>query len=167
MLLTQAQSVMLLIRFIMAFFLYPPARHLRLFPDQHFDFIYSHITLQHIEPKLSARYIREFVRVLAPGGVLIFQLPFERIAAPGDQDRTGALRRALRSLAGAALLDLYRRVRLRARMVSGRVAFDCYEIRREEVLEILRGAGARIVDLVEDHSGGPAVRSLRYCATKP
>jgi ubiquinone/menaquinone biosynthesis C-methylase UbiE len=50
---------------------------LHVFPDQHFDFIYSNITLQHMPPRYSRRYIAEFMRVLAPGGALLFQLPSE------------------------------------------------------------------------------------------
>lgn len=48
---------------------------LSIFPDNHFDFIYSIWTLQHMPPELSFIYIREFVRTLAPGGVAVFQLP--------------------------------------------------------------------------------------------
>ena len=35
---------------------------LALFPDEHFDFVYSSITLQHMEPWLMRGYLREFVR---------------------------------------------------------------------------------------------------------
>lgn len=48
------------------------------FPDGTFTFIYSTLVLQHMEPQFSKGYIREFVRVLAPGGVLAFQLPAGR-----------------------------------------------------------------------------------------
>jgi SAM-dependent methyltransferase len=51
---------------------------LALFRDSAFDFIYSAVTLQHIPPDYSRRYIREFVRVLAPDGLLVFQLPSHR-----------------------------------------------------------------------------------------
>ena len=47
------------------------------FPDASFDFIYSSLVLQHIEPTYSKKYIREFLRLLAPGGILVFQLPAE------------------------------------------------------------------------------------------
>jgi SAM-dependent methyltransferase len=48
------------------------------FEADRFDFIYSDIVLQHIPPDSSRRYIAEFLRVLAPGGVLVFQLPSHR-----------------------------------------------------------------------------------------
>lgn len=40
-----------------------------------FDFIYSNIVLQHIAPEQSLAYVREFFRLAAPGGVVVFQLP--------------------------------------------------------------------------------------------
>ena len=43
--------------------------------DGSFDFIYSIITLQHMEPLYARRYIAEFVRIAAPGGVILFQIP--------------------------------------------------------------------------------------------
>jgi SAM-dependent methyltransferase len=50
---------------------------LSLFEDNTFDFIYSNIVLQHMKPKYSKRYIKEFLRILAPEGVLVFQIPSE------------------------------------------------------------------------------------------
>jgi SAM-dependent methyltransferase len=44
------------------------------FPSRSFDFIYSDIVLQHLSPELSERFIQEFVRLLAPHGILVFQL---------------------------------------------------------------------------------------------
>jgi SAM-dependent methyltransferase len=50
---------------------------LQLFDANTFDFIYSMIVLQHIEPKYIIRYIEEFIRVLKPGGIAVFQIPSE------------------------------------------------------------------------------------------
>ena len=44
-----------------------------------FDFVYSNIVLQHVEPRFTRRYLAEFVRVLRPGGLLVFQLPAELV----------------------------------------------------------------------------------------
>ena len=40
-----------------------------------FDFIYSHITLQHIAPRFTKIYLKQFLRLLKPQGLLYFQLP--------------------------------------------------------------------------------------------
>lgn len=51
---------------------------LRLFPDDSFDFVYSARVLQHQRSRETAKYyIREFVRVAKPGGVVVFQMPFK------------------------------------------------------------------------------------------
>ena len=39
------------------------------------DLVYSYIVLQHIKPRFAKRYIQEFIRVLSPGGVAVFQIP--------------------------------------------------------------------------------------------
>jgi SAM-dependent methyltransferase len=43
--------------------------------DSEYDLVYSVITLQHMPPDLQQAYISEFVRVLRPGGLAVFQLP--------------------------------------------------------------------------------------------
>src|SRR6185436_21122089 len=48
---------------------------LRGVPDGAFDVVYCRLVLQHIRPVLVRRYIPELIRVVAPGGVLMFQLP--------------------------------------------------------------------------------------------
>lgn len=52
-----------------------PTSDLRLFPDDHFDLIYSVISLQHIPSPLISGYLREFARICRPGGLIFFQLP--------------------------------------------------------------------------------------------
>jgi len=46
--------------------------------DDEIDFVMSFITLQHMQPTLAVGYLREFLRVLRPGGLLFFQLPSHR-----------------------------------------------------------------------------------------
>ena len=51
---------------------------LKVFRDDFFDFIYSNIVLQHQPTKEAARcYIREFVRLMKPGGMAVFQIPYK------------------------------------------------------------------------------------------
>jgi SAM-dependent methyltransferase len=66
-----------------------PREDLSLFADDQFDFIYSAIVLQHIRPDLAKRYVAEFIRVLKPGGLLLFQQPSHYSAVPvGDDYQT-------------------------------------------------------------------------------
>jgi len=48
---------------------------LRLFSDGGFDFVYCPIVLQHVPARAIERYVAELVRVLRPGGLLVFELP--------------------------------------------------------------------------------------------
>ena len=56
------------------------APDLALFEDGTFTFVYSTIVLQHMEPRFAKVYMREFLRVLAPGGLAVFQVPSRRAA---------------------------------------------------------------------------------------
>jgi SAM-dependent methyltransferase len=66
------------------------AQDLALFADESFDFVYSTLVLQHMEPRYSTHYMRELARVLAPGGLLVFQVPSQRSTqeAPADARST-------------------------------------------------------------------------------
>jgi SAM-dependent methyltransferase len=66
------------------------ADNLSVFADGSFDFVYSSITLQHMEPQYSRRYIKEFFRVLRPGGIASFQIPGEPVAVPRKRTRNSA-----------------------------------------------------------------------------
>jgi ubiquinone/menaquinone biosynthesis C-methylase UbiE len=126
--------------------------NLDVFSDDSFRFVYSNVVLQHIRPEYSRSYIQEFVRVLEPGGLLVFQLPAGR-----RRTLSFAL---LRRPAGLA-----RRLinRWRDRMLP-RMEMHCIEV--EEVVSLLEGRGARVLDVVRDEAGGPRWTSFRYCARK-
>jgi SAM-dependent methyltransferase len=51
------------------------ANHLALFESGSFSFVYSNLVLQHMHPRYSIAYMREFVRLLEPGGIALFQAP--------------------------------------------------------------------------------------------
>lgn len=125
---------------------------LELFTDSTFDLVYSVITLQHLEPKDSARYIQEFVRVLAPGGLAVFQLP-DRPAKP--------IRALVKRRLAKGLLQFSR--------VAGylkRPIMVMHGIEREEVLRLLERSGAKVVDVREDQSAGHDWTGYRYCTVR-
>jgi SAM-dependent methyltransferase len=53
------------------------------FESGQFDLICTFLVLQHLEPDYAKSYLREFLRLLTPGGLLVFQLP----AAGDAEDR--------------------------------------------------------------------------------
>jgi SAM-dependent methyltransferase len=52
-----------------------PRDDLRDFQTREFTFVYSDVVLQHLEPELALSYLAELLRVVVPGGLLVFQLP--------------------------------------------------------------------------------------------
>jgi SAM-dependent methyltransferase len=76
---------------------------LAILDSQSFDLVYSNIVLQHMEPELAIGYLREFFRVIRPGGFVVFQIPSHLTDdyLPADNDGTtlpDAVRRASISL---------------------------------------------------------------------
>jgi SAM-dependent methyltransferase len=126
---------------------------LRLFEDASFSFVHSHIVLQHIEPRHTRRYLAEFLRILEPGGVLLFQLPSE--AVPETI-------RGLKRLVPRVVRDRWRRLR-RLREFP---RMEGYGIPRDEVVAFLAASGAKVLRVVPDDSAGPRWHGYRYCVRK-
>jgi ubiquinone/menaquinone biosynthesis C-methylase UbiE len=130
---------------------------LSIFVDESFDFVLSLITLQHMPPAHAERFIVEFLRVLRPSGVSIFQTAGE----PTLQRRSAiaAARRVLRRLVPERLILLYRKLRY------GHL-IDMYGMRPDQVRTLVEGNGGEIVDIVQDTSAGGGWTSFRYCVRK-
>jgi ubiquinone/menaquinone biosynthesis C-methylase UbiE len=141
---------------------------LSLFPDQGFDFIYSNIVLQHMRPVYSTGYIREFCRVLTPGGVAVFQVPsLCKLSVPKSW------KDVVRPLIPSPLLRWYRH-RYRGLpvqqpeqpVVSQPAQMEMYTVPKSQVLKLVKNNGCRLVDAVENTSSGPSYESWRYCMVK-
>ncbi len=129
---------------------------LSLFGDGSFDLVLSLLTLQHIRPDYAQHYIGEFVRVLAPGGLLIFQLPSHRL--PGNN-----LKQVIKGIAPPSLVHLYRKIKLGDLSLP---RMEMHGIQQDRVVRLLQDAGAEIVDVVEDGSASVLWRGYRYCCRK-
>lgn len=55
------------------------------------DLLYTDIVLQHLEPARAIRYVADFMRVLAPGGIAVFQLPSRKRTPQQVPDRPVAM----------------------------------------------------------------------------
>ncbi|MFI5104268.1 MAG: class I SAM-dependent methyltransferase, partial [Terriglobales bacterium] len=121
--------------------------------DDSFGFIYSSIVLQHIAAKYSRRYIAELVRVLKPGGTLVFQLPDTLRAGRVRQWRAKlALRSRLQSLLG--------------RGKPHRMEMHC--IQEADIRKLVRESGARVVDVRLTNSADPRFcGDLKYLEREP
>jgi 2-polyprenyl-3-methyl-5-hydroxy-6-metoxy-1,4-benzoquinol methylase len=112
---------------------------LAIFDDEHFDFVLSEIVLQHMQADYALRYIGELVRVLSPGGLLIFQVPYESVvptSPPEAWDPT-----------------------MEARI-------DMFATPVADVVAAITEAGGRLLRVEETDISGPDWRSYRYAATR-
>jgi SAM-dependent methyltransferase len=143
------------------------SRRLRGFASDSFDLVYSRIVLQHMAPSLARGYVRELVRILAPGGALVFQLP-ERMSV--DQRKLflrapvegSALKRRLpRPLVRAWRAFKYIGIYLRTAR-----DMEMHGIDRDDVVALLESTGARILAINDDHAHGTSAPGFEYYVTK-
>ena len=150
------------------------ADNLRVFPDQEFHFIYSNIVLQHMRPDYAKSYIREFLRVLKPQGVLIFQLPSRNLATPRRVEPSNEAvcnpSPVMESVGIKGFIKRYVPERFWGWYVDLKYGVpevtEAHGIERSEVEEFLRNNGAHIVEVVDDNHAAVTWEGFRYCVTK-
>ncbi len=133
---------------------------LALFETGRFDFIYSALTLQHMQPRYALRYIKEFLRVVKPGGIVMFQMP----AAPKTFDPAGRflVKGFLLSVIPKKVLDLvFRKIKY-----YNRPRMEMYAIPQSRLTRLVKENGATVLDVVADEMAGKYWMSFRYCVRK-
>lgn len=126
------------------------------FDDRRFDLVYSNVVLQHLADRRAVEgYLVEFVRVLRPGGLLVFQLP--------DQL---PLRRRLQLR--PRLYALLRRLRISAKFAY---SLGLHPIRMRGlpeslVVELMTMSGARVVRVASGRLPGTKIVNHVYYVTK-
>jgi SAM-dependent methyltransferase len=131
------------------------ASDLSSFPPDYADLIYSSLVLQHQpDRKKAAALISDMVRVLASGGLLVFQLP---IHMPW-RNRLQLRRRAYRLLRGLGIPHsfLYEKLKLNPiRMIA---------LKEREVEEIVSAARGKVVHIERKQAANdPFVSGIYYC----
>jgi len=132
-----------------------------------FDVVYSRLVLQHLPPTLAAAYVPELIRVLAPGGVLMFQIPepLEALRMFLDAPVTaGTLKQRL----PRSVIRIYRRVKYAYLAVRSWPRMEMYGLPYGKVVEMITKSGAVLLQAVPDQSHGvPEVDGYAYWVTKP
>ena len=120
---------------------------LRIFGGNHFDLIYSNITLQHMEPRYAFRYVKEFLRVLSGDGLLVFHMPSERT--------------------GKNALDyLPRRVSVLLQRLLLGGAMEMHGIEKNILIDFIEGNGGNILRVKPSDSAGSAWETYEYFVGK-
>jgi ubiquinone/menaquinone biosynthesis C-methylase UbiE len=118
---------------------------LRIFSDDCFDMIYATAVLQHIPNSVLIRnYISEFLRILRPGGILVFQLPHS-IPLLYKLGVGSRIYNILRNL-GFNKQFLYEKLRVR----PYRMNF----IPENEVVSFLKAIGGKVLEVKNDSEVG-------------
>jgi len=127
--------------------------------DDSIDLVFSFIALQHVSStEAIVSYLKEFVRVLRPGGLVAFQLPSHISPIKRIQPKRHAYR-------------VLRRVGFSPATLNGRLGLHPMAMRHlplQEVREVLGGAGATVLAAETDppHPDFPGYLSTHYFATK-
>jgi SAM-dependent methyltransferase len=137
------------------------------FPTAAFDVVYSRLVLQHLSPPVVSAYVREFLRVLKPGGALMFQLPGvvavdpeqEYCEAPVDG---GALKRRV----PGPIVRLYRRFKYRVVLGHSLARMEMFGMERAAVESLIAAAGGRLLEVRPDQSHGTPHPGFEYWATR-
>ena len=110
-----------------------------MFEDASFDLVNTRIVLQHLpDREMILGYVAEFLRVLRPGGLLVFQLP-------------SALPLPLRLQPRRNVYLVLRRLGLRPRFLYWRLGLHpnrMVAIPKPDVIAFLESHGARVLDVV-------------------
>lgn len=125
------------------------------FDSDRFDFILSYITLQHNDPEISAQLLSELCRVLASGGLLVFQLPSEP-----DNSWIGMLIRLPRPILNT--LRWFRQLLFG----QGRYIMEMHGIKKERVIDLLENCGMTVLDVSQCSFVGKGWRDFKYIARK-
>lgn len=121
-------------------FLHNTGSDLAAVPSGTVDLVYCCRVLQHMPPQLAHGYIREFLRVAAPGAPVVFQIPAEP---------TGLVGSAMQVLPAAVLNRL-------------RKGMEMHGTDPAAVSRLVADAGGRTVSIEDDASAGPRWKSRLY-----
>jgi SAM-dependent methyltransferase len=127
-----------------------PQGDLALFADGTFDLVVTFLVLQHMPADDALGYVAEFVRVLSPHGIAVFQAPEAHLPPT-------------RLLDGRRLSPRWRNrvVRARASLLR-RPYMEMHMVSPDQVRATVAAAGGEVVEAEPDWSGGDFCRSIRY-----
>ncbi len=129
---------------------------LSIFPEGHFSFVYSDITIQHIPTPAAENYIRDFLRLLTPGGLALFLVPDGPQHVPGSP---------------AARWDRFYREQFRPfyKRIRGKHAVQIHRLAQHRVAQLIAESSGQLL-AVEPHpqwsQKSKRYKPLYYWATK-
>ena len=152
------------------------AEDLAQFESNHFSFVFTAIVLQHIHPEYSKKYLCEFMRILKPGGKLVFQLPVHRIdrspesVTPAPAEAVGGgLKKSLGKIyygLKGSVVEIKARLRSAKRFASGEMDVEMHGLSKEELVDLLAPCGGVLLADQSDDEIANGWRSNWYVFEK-
>jgi SAM-dependent methyltransferase len=139
----------------------PPTYHhnrhpdLRDLDDDTFALVVTFIVLQHMPARDAMAYVREFVRILRPGGIAVFQMPEAHLRPTRLLDSRWLPPRTRNAA-----------VRMKGRLLR-RPYMEMHMVKRRRVVATVEDARGEVVEAAPDAIGGDFCRSIRYVIRKP
>jgi SAM-dependent methyltransferase len=140
---------------------------LRRFPSGHFNLVCTWIVLQHMAPTLIRDYIAELVRVLAAGGLLVFQLPDANVEIEVRSRFIDApvSPTPLKRRVPPWVVRLYRRIKYCWHRRS-RTCMAMHGLSSDQVIALIDHAGGRLLEIQPDASHGTPCAGFSYWVTR-
>lgn len=135
-------------------FLLNESEDLRILETNSFDLVYSSLVLHHVYDSAAKQYIRDFVRLARPDGVVVFQVIDSRLRRSWRAEALRIPKELIRPLVNSV-----------SRRLTGVAAFPKMEMHllpRADVESVVSAAGATITHVEELALGRPNWKSIRY-----
>ncbi|MDQ8180443.1 class I SAM-dependent methyltransferase [Pelagicoccus sp. SDUM812005] len=152
------------------------------FEDNAFDFVLSLIVLQHIPQKVAKNYIREFLRVARPGGVIVFQAISKATGLkestkqkfwadkPLNWDNPSLpkliYRASFRFMRWVPRKILNHKLRYFLKKIAGKPVMQMNPIPRRSIEKAIRKSGGTLLYSAEDGRAGPDFESILFLVRK-
>lgn len=124
--------------------------NLNIFEKNTFDFIFSADVLQHMDPKIAKDYIKEFLRILSPSGILMFQMP---------SDNSQIIRRIIYQL------GINNRVVSLISWLKRSPVMEYHYIKKKNMEKIISEYGGMVIRTIPDHRSNGVI-SYYYIVKK-
>src|SRR5262249_51827296 len=132
---------------------------------RYFDFVYSNIVLQHMRPKDQHLALAELIRVLAPAGLLVFQLPEAPLPPPDPVGWKQRTKRRIKSITPNFILAGYRRAKRELTGLGKGPRMEMWGAPRGDVTRFLESHGTDVISVTSDRMAF-GWSGFRYVAAK-
>ncbi|MFT4664009.1 MAG: ubiquinone/menaquinone biosynthesis C-methylase UbiE [Polaribacter sp.] len=128
---------------------------LSLFKNKEFDFVFSEMTLQHMQPKYAKNYIKDFLRIIKPEGIIMFQIP-------SKPDRGTRIHHSFSS----RIKQSFSRFLRPKSLENKALIMEMYWIPIDEMVAFLTEHGAKIIMIKKNNAAGDSWDSYSYIVGK-